>query len=434
MNELIFDFEWVAARDTGIPEHDATWANFGIFVDGTAVTRVFDERLNSVRSRLMIPLYPLAEWLAANWWCLHVEVRRAHRSKNATYDRRHNFKFAREGYALPDLLVEPQGKYVAIQWSKLDSAHYDIQFISSGEAHVASSVVSSEIQRLLDAVEERLSSRGVRQTPFQEDWQAIKQADEDEEAFCRAAARLGCDPYSLNVDQQDEIIGAYEVIPDELHSEFYETADIEELEAQAHLLSREIGETRQAAGPARLLQSLRDDIAPTHGEFPWEIGYSYARRTRTYLGLEDRPLGSLDDLIEVFSSSGDQALSRHRQVSDASYNLFDALVASENGDAGFSIKRGRESSQKFTLCRSIFQYLTAPNRDAYLVTRALSEAQRRNRAFAAEFLAPSTALRKSVSSNIIDEEEIENIAYYFGVSTYVIEHQINNHDIVDSII
>jgi hypothetical protein len=329
--------------------------------------------------------------------------------------------------------MEPQGAYMTLQWGELESVYYDIQFISSGKEHVSAPDFSSELQNLLEAVEERLHNRGVQGTPFQDDWQAIKQADGDEKAFCRAAARLGCDPYALSVSQQDEIIRAAEAVPDELHSEFYETADIAGLEAQARLLSQEIDETRQAAGPARLLQSLRGDIIPEDRGFPWEVGYAYARRVRSHMGLENRPFGSLDDLIEAFSSPGDQALSQHRQVSGASYDLFDALVASENGDAGFSIKRGRESSQKFTLCRSLFQYLTASERNTYLVTRALSEEQRRNRAFAAELLAPSAALQKSVSSRIIDEEEVENIADHFGVSTYVIEHQLNNHKIVDDI-
>ena len=50
-----------------------------------------------------------------------------------------------------------------------------------------------------------------------------------------------------------------------------------------------------------------------------------------------------------------------------------------------------------------------------------------NRAFAAEFLAPGMMLRKDLSGAVIGEDELEDLAFDYGVSTYVVRHQIENH-------
>ena len=52
-----------------------------------------------------------------------------------------------------------------------------------------------------------------------------------------------------------------------------------------------------------------------------------------------------------------------------------------------------------------------------------------NRAFAAEFLAPQAMLGSRLSSDVVDEEEIEDLASEFGVSGFVIRHQIENHEL-----
>jgi Zn-dependent peptidase ImmA (M78 family) len=53
----------------------------------------------------------------------------------------------------------------------------------------------------------------------------------------------------------------------------------------------------------------------------------------------------------------------------------------------------------------------------------------RNRAFAAEFLAPAEALRASISQKLVDPHELEVLADRFRVSPFVIGHQLRNHRI-----
>lgn len=50
-----------------------------------------------------------------------------------------------------------------------------------------------------------------------------------------------------------------------------------------------------------------------------------------------------------------------------------------------------------------------------------------NRAFAAEFLAPHAMLKGDLSAATVGEEEIDDLAADYGVSGFVIRHQIENH-------
>jgi Zn-dependent peptidase ImmA (M78 family) len=61
------------------------------------------------------------------------------------------------------------------------------------------------------------------------------------------------------------------------------------------------------------------------------------------------------------------------------------------------------------------------------VTRTRSERQKRNRAFAAEFLAPADMIREKIAADRLWEDDLEELGEVFGVSPRVIRHQVINH-------
>ena len=87
--------------------------------------------------------------------------------------------------------------------------------------------------------------------------------------------------------------------------------------------------------------------------------------------------------------------------------------------------RLREESKRFILCRALSDYLALGHPS--LVTRSVTEHQQRNRAFAAEFLAPAESIRERIGGDRVGEEDIEDLAQEFKVSDRVIRHQIQNH-------
>ena len=104
------------------------------------------------------------------------------------------------------------------------------------------------------------------------------------------------------------------------------------------------------------------------------------------------------------------------------------VTSDEDGLPGFAIRPGGNRSCRFRFCRGLAELPLSPETDA-LVTSSRSSRQQRGRAFAAEFLAPSAALEERRPRGILNEDDIGGLASEFGVSPWVIEHQVANHGI-----
>ena len=108
--------------------------------------------------------------------------------------------------------------------------------------------------------------------------------------------------------------------------------------------------------------------------------------------------------------------------------LVDGVVT--RGTAGavsFGLKAKGEIGKRFLFCRALGEAIASY--DTGLVTRGTTRRQQANRAFAAEFLAPSQSLRERITYSVVDDEQVDDLAEEFGVSTQVIRNQVKNHRI-----
>src|SRR5438309_2067187 len=116
--ELRFEWEWEPAPAVKAPELRATWSRLELRVGDQCVTRVEDRESDSSRRSIFVPLYPLAEWIAYNWWLLKADARpqvhltRRRSSGRAAPDaasrfRRHTMREAGDGFLWPDLWIVP---------------------------------------------------------------------------------------------------------------------------------------------------------------------------------------------------------------------------------------------------------------------------------------------------------------------------------------
>jgi hypothetical protein len=154
---------------------------------------------------------------------------------------------------------------------------------------------------------------------------------------------------------------------------------------------------------------------------------------RDVLNLPDAVLPTTEHVAQSFFLDDSDTRTSVQEFDSA--QLFATLVVTNaSGTPGFAVDKHRDDAKKFALCRGMFEYLNAENGQAHMVTREQTERQKRNRAFAAEFLAPSSLLADRVSGATVDEEEVEDVADDFGVSALVIRHQLLNHNIVDEIV
>ena len=91
----------------------------------------------------------------------------------------------------------------------------------------------------------------------------------------------------------------------------------------------------------------------------------------------------------------------------------------------------REDSSRFLRARALGDYLGRCEHTPAILTGLATDRQSQSRAFAAEFLAPEAALRQRLRRGQVHPDEVDDFAAVFGVSSYVIRHQIQNHRLAD---
>ena len=424
MSELAFDIEWEDPGGARGEELRATWARLEIRVGESIVTHAFDPVLNSVRTGLYAPLYPVAEWVVMNWWPLLRECQMPSRTYEVTYDKRHNLRFAGEGFAMPWLELRPTSGRFAIEWRQRDLPRQRLNFICEGSAVIESNLVEESLSLFVNRVVERLGNRGIHGTPLQEDWESILSQGAEEAAFCNAAGAMGLDPFDVPDQVSKGVLEASSSLPGELQSDFFEAADLMRLGDQLEWVKSGLRLAHDQDLDLPNLKRVKAELIKANSnKSPWFQGYDLARELRNALGIAGKEHIALAEL-----SPGDkieQALVPHRKQPG-----FDAIAAlNQAGSPSFVVRPGNDLSKRFAFCRALFEFLNCASPTPSLISPAISEKQKRNRAFAAELLAPEGLIRDRMSSRSIDCAEVEDLATKFEVSTYVIEHQIKNHQL-----
>jgi hypothetical protein len=163
------------------------------------------------------------------------------------------------------------------------------------------------------------------------------------------------------------------------------------------------------------------------GANSWEAGYQFAAALRANLNSGTWKAHSVDELAGYLSI--DQLDHCLLQGTDECQFL-DALTGpNKRQNPKFLIEKKRQDSRQFAFCRALFEHLTSPPGRFAAVSGLRTDRQQMSRAFAAEFLAPHQMLKKDLSGAIIGEDEINDLAIEYGVSAFVIRHQIENHDL-----
>ena len=88
-----------------------------------------------------------------------------------------------------------------------------------------------------------------------------------------------------------------------------------------------------------------------------------------------------------------------------------------------------DATRRFAFCRALYEVVRNSEPGPAVVSCSNTIAQKQNRAFAAELLAPAEALRDRLFEWDGGDDEISEVANEFGVSDWVIRHQVQNHHI-----
>ena len=434
MQKLKFEIDWVDAERINGPELSATWASLRICAGDSVITRVLDERAKTVRDFVYVPLYPLAEWLATNWWFLTQEINNPTKEDDPDFHRRHALSASREGYAFPDLEVFSAGGWTRLAWKQGIPPWTKVEFLNQGEIQIDSSEFRDTCVDVVDQVIRRLVSFDIEETFLQEEWATIQAADRDESEFCEIAAGLGLDPYDLDEAKRELVLELAEELSGAVLEEAVAALDPQTLSVGYSTIKDAIAGAKSNGFLLERLELIQQKVRPDEGAaglHPWTVGYDLARRLRRSLELDGTPLATMPQLAQVIGEAPELLNSVTKPVNLHGAALVDGVVTwNDDQKPAFGFRQLGEYSRRFHFCRALAEVLASPGTDT-LLTKANSERQQRNRAFAAEFLAPSSGLQERISGWTVDGDQIDELADEFGVSSRVIEHQVQNHHIAE---
>jgi hypothetical protein len=420
--------EWVDAPGVSTPELASTWARYEIWVGDRCVTQV-EEKDGTFRRSVYGSLYPLAEWIAANWWVLGHDIRpSAIESRYWTWPNvraqpwlaQHNLRAAGDGMAWPNLTLVAEGDITRAVWvPDRDRALGPVRFASVGDAWARSADVTEGLARLVVHVQDRLAETGLPKTRLSEEWTAVANADDEEAAYCRIVARLGLDPYSVDDQTAADVVAVVDSLPVELVGDFFDNADPRALRRAAAWTLRGLdGATAVATKTRNTLQPLYEAAsadsldAPANAEWPWATGYRMARQVRKALELSSVDRFDISPWVGKTTSSRDSG-------------GIQGVAAVAQNRCGLVQGDGRTG---FGQARALGRVLARPAQHSFILSAARGHDERVAGAFAAELLAPADGIRQALAAlgGRLDDAALDAVARRFGVSPLVIWHQYEN--------
>lgn len=401
---------WESAPGVRAPELRATWGALHIAIGDETATLIKErESPNQVRERIDVAAYPLAEWLALNWWALDTP---SHLPDYVGL----NLAGAGDGFPWPAMTLRSDRQQMWVRVTPRYEADSRVRNLSNVSAVLDVDEVRRSLSRFIDSTVRRLEDFGIAGTLLQDEWSAIQGSDDDERQFAAVAAAWGFDPYNIGDDEAQRLLSAGEALQDDaLLADLARAVPFSALESAEHWMHEAL---REATSLRRQRRSLpdADALLSVSGAAPWREGYRRARSLREQLGISLTRAVAIEDFVAVTSVSGPppgniEALAKIER---------DTAIAVVGPEIDPRAPRGR-----FIGARTLARRITDPQTTSSLLTRGAQYTDKLERAFAAEFLAPAEGVREVLRGDFSEESQAR-AAQAFGVSEIVIGHQIDN--------
>ena len=422
MARFAIEHEWLSGTaNAAASELQATWARFSLRVDGSPLIVGRDPETGVLRDSLIVPLYPVAEWIAFNWWLLFENTRTL---VSAAVDPRCMIAIG-DGFLWPNISFIPSGDSMRIEvapWRSLPNQY--LSFEGRTSIWLESAEVRQRFVDVVDSVLQQLNRAGVIGSPLQLEWERLQSLDSEEQMFCRMAANLGLDPFSEGVELERSISEAFSQLPTELIDEFASAVRADTLAESTLWVTDRIEELKSSPPAPPTLISLDAITTSVHSAKlatspPWMQGYEAAKRVRQAVGMS--PIDPVDSLPVAII---EPVKTTHLRELEA--------VGRRVGNEGLAIATGRpmrKETERFQAARVLALVAQEQQFEGYaLSTSGHTPAQRASRAFAAELLAPADGIESYIgfAPTLDDDVAIEECAAHFGVSLLVIAHQLEN--------
>jgi hypothetical protein len=417
-----------------MPLLDASVGKLAISIQDALVTNYKSDK-GDVGDELTIPLYNVAEWIAANWWALLFEPRKSDADsdeKDIGFRSRHWLGFARDGFALPDLWFYPVGDEIELSAHSGYLRFARLEFLAAANASVPTRLVRDVLGRFVEDVLRKMSTNGVGGTLAHDAWHRIRTTEPEAEEYCRLIGALGLSPYDEN-EEIDRIIDSMAPTPASVVNDLFQASDDSNLNLLAKA-ARQLWNHLLQVSDIDIEPLLAIDLPQRSGSAPWQWGKDAARRVRTNLGISSQdPRGghAFFDKIGIDPDASDASGSI--DVEAATARLFGGMKRND-GTMQMALGDPDLSRRRFAAARGAFLGWSSGTSCSHLITTARTREQQASRAFAAELLAPFDYIRRMAGGSAVSMYRIEEIARELEVTPAVVGWQAQNNKlhVVDS--
>jgi hypothetical protein len=223
----------------------------------------------------------------------------------------------RDGFALPDIRFEPDGRYIDITAEPFEYDNPRVTFPRRAKERIPVDSFERDMSEFIESVVTKLSDNRVRNTWLEERWSSIQESldDDEERLFCEAAGALGIDPYICDEAEARLIESAAGFFNADALAEFLASQRVRQANLALEWLAaaeEQLGERAALPDLAAIGRSIRERPAPLPSvpSQPWQLGYQVAAECRAQLALKpERVFGDVADVAALFGGRGFEAAS-----------------------------------------------------------------------------------------------------------------------------
>ena len=424
------DFSWLPYEDSNNAEH-STFAEITININSSYATEVEDLLAKSVRPSARLSALYLAEWFAYNWWRLLWEPEIGNSAQSYSWRASHKIGNAGNGYIWPDLSFSSDWQSIQIRSQPTRRWHVEpIRYLNYFEHSLSIKDFEKGVDDFINATLARLSAHGKSYTELNLLWNEVLSERRDPEMSERRKleARMGFDPD----EAPSQLLNSLEEM-----MKSYGKGAIHEMAADSKVQTiHHIDELFDDAIPSALNVNLPKwdeirkhlDANVYESHIPWKRAEHAAQVARDAWGVQ-APV-STDKLCDILSMPKDIFLD-----GDAYQNPLIAGLRSDSSPSEFciSLNSKRETSRRFAVARLVADGIVADEDERLLPgTRARTDRQKFQRAFAQAFLCPFDALNEYLNAQIpTSVDEIDEAAQHFNVSPLLIRTTLVNKGVLE---
>lgn len=416
MKSFEIQFEWLP-RTYGNSLEKATLAEIKVIVHKQVLTEIYDKEAKTVRDHVVVSAWDLALWLCAHWWRLRWEPG----DDSLEWRLTHYLSSIGGGYIWPDIRFSSDWNAMLIDFKPFDARTAPIRFIGQ-ELHAAVPMdeFEREIDRFVTAVLNRVRDHGSLQDedavllPNLWDENQEERHDPSLSTFRRLEAIAGFDAGDGPDSELQHMI--------QMASQ-WGTAAIDEIAAAAKDESADvihyIRDIPRSRKHILRIDSVKDPhVQVSRSAQPWERGQALARTVREAwsLGSGAVPNPVFADLMGVTQ----RYLRTNSSPEDVPFDL--GFQDQDTGCTSCVLQGRRETTRRFALARLMGDSLyCSPSEQVLPITKAKTDRQKFNRAYAQEFLCPLNALEEYLGRKTLNPDIVQEAADHFNVSPMVVD-------------